>query len=347
MFYLIRKILITSASIALVISQIQAQKLLPFKLPDTGQSIGYTATLGEDADLIINPMSFTDNGDGTVTDNNTGLMWQKTDGGEMTIENATVYCKNLNLGGYTDWRLPTSIELFSINNYDHLNPALDIIYFTKTQAQYWWTSEKRADDSTRVWVVNAGGGIGPHPKTETVSAGGTKLFYVRAARNPFSTTFSVSHFTDNGNGTIKDNYTGLTWQKIQSPDTMTWEQALVYSKSISLAGKTDWRMPNVKELQSLNDETLFMPSFNRQYFPNVLSGNYWSSTSMYLSSSIAWDINVDYGIVSYNDKTLKQNVLLIRGGLDESDLNISEVLIPAGKFNGRSLWFWRSESSKR
>lgn len=312
---------------------LKAQKLLPFKLPDTGQNISYSLTPGEDADYIINPPSLTNNGDGTITDNNTGLMWQKVDGGEMTFESAVTYCNNLTLGGYNDWRLPTSIELFSINNFNHLNPALDTSYFTKTQAQYWWASEKRADDTTKVWVVNAGGGIGAHPKTETVSAGGTKLFQVRAVRNAISTNFSVAHLTDNGNGTITDNYTGLIWQKIQSPNTMTWEEALGYSDSLTLAGKKDWRLPNVKELQSLNDVKLIKPSFDKTYFPNVLSGNYWSSTTLYLTATKAWDINVDYGIVSQSDKTTKENVLLVRGGMDNSDLNISEALIPGGEYS--------------
>lgn len=317
---------------ALYFSQLYAQKFLPFKLPDTGQTGNYTSTHGEDSDFIINPSSFTDNKDGTITDNITGLMWQKTDGGEMIFENASSYCKNLKLAGYNDWRLPTSIELFSINNYDNLNPALNSSFFSKTNAEYWWTNEKRADDSTKVWVVNAGGGIGAHPITETISAGGVKYFNVRVVRNPFSTTFSVAHFTDNGNGTISDNYTGLTWQKIQSSNTMTWEEALAYSNNITLAGKSDWRLPNVRELQSLNDPRLILPSFNKNYFTNVLSGNYWSSTTLYLTSTKAWDINIDYGIVSYDDKTLKQNILLVRGGLDNNDLNISEVLIPAGEF---------------
>lgn len=64
----------------------QAQKLLPFKMPDTGQNVSYTATTGEDADYVLNPMSFTNNRNGKVTDNNTQLIWQKTDGGEMTYE---------------------------------------------------------------------------------------------------------------------------------------------------------------------------------------------------------------------------------------------------------------------
>ena len=326
-------VLLIASVTGLLFSEAMAQKLLPFKLPDTGQQTSYTATRGEDADFVINPLSFTDNGDGTITDNNTGLMWQKADGGEMTIESAAAYCATLALGGYSDWRLPTNHELFSINTYDNLNPALNSAYFTKTLADYWWTSDRRVDDTTKVWVVNAGGGTGAHPKTETISAGGTKRFHVRAVRNPYSTTFAVSHFKDNGDGTIKDNYTGLTWQKLQSSNTMTWEDALAYASTLSLGGKTDWRVPNVKELQSLNDEKLSKPSFNKTYFANVVSGNYWSSTSMYQSPGIAWDINLDYGIVSYDDKTIKQNVLCVRGGFDKTDLNFSEVLLPGGEFN--------------
>ena len=327
-----KNMLVTIALILLSLSQLDAQKLLPFRLPDTGQTTGYTATPGEDADFVINPPSFTDNGDGTITDNITGLMWQKTDSGEMVFENAASYCRNLSVGGYKDWRLPRSHELFSINNFESLNPALNTVYFTKTLADYWWTSDFRADDTTKVWVANAGGGIGAHPRSETISAGGSKRFHVRAVRNPYSTVFSLLHFNDNGNGTITDNYTGLVWQKIQSPTTMTWEEALAYSKSLSLAGKTDWRVPNIRELQSLNDEQLVKPSFNKTYFPNSLSGNYWSSTTMHLTTSIAWDINIDYGIVSYDDKTLKQNVLLVRGGMDNSSLGISEVQIPGGEY---------------
>ena len=315
-----------------LVFQVPAQKLLPFRLTDTGQTTSYTATQGEDADLVINPMSFTDNGDGTITDNNTGLMWQKTDGGEMTFEATSNYCKNLTLGGFTDWRLPTGIELFSLNDFDRINPALNTIYFPETAAEYWWTSEVCADDATKIWVVNAGGGIGAHPKTETVSAGGIKHFHVRAVRNAQTSTFSVSHFTDNGNGTITDNYTGLTWQKIQSANLMTWEEALTYCKTVTLANKSDWRLPNIKELQSLNDPTLSKPSFNKTYFPNMISGNYWSSTSLYMTPAKAWDLNVDYGIVSQSDKTLQENVILVRGGLDNSNLNLNEALIPGGEF---------------
>ena len=135
----------TIAIIIIVVSfyPTEAQKLLPFKLSDTGQTISTAEKRGEDADYLINPPSFTDNGNGTITDNNSGLMWQKTDGGEMTFEAASDYCKNLNLGGYYDWRLPTGVELFSINNYNHLKPALDTIYFTTIGSGNYWSSTFR------------------------------------------------------------------------------------------------------------------------------------------------------------------------------------------------------------
>jgi hypothetical protein len=101
------------------------------RVPDTGQTTSYTLTKGEDADFNINPPSYTDNENGTITDNVTGLIWQKTDGGEMTFENASAYCLSLNLGGYSDCRLPTCVELYSINRYDKVNPAMNTLYFTK------------------------------------------------------------------------------------------------------------------------------------------------------------------------------------------------------------------------
>jgi formylglycine-generating enzyme required for sulfatase activity len=319
---------------ALITLQVQAQKLLPFKLPDTGQNVSYTTIAGEDADYVINPMSFTNNGNATITDNNTGLIWQKTDGGEMTFEKAITYCDTLTLGGFTDWRLPTAIELFSIHFFESNKPALNTTYFTSTPAEYWWSSEKQAGDASVIWLTNAGGGVGNHAKTESKSAGGTRLIHVRAVRNPITTTFTVEHFTDNGDGTVKDNFTGLTWQKTSSTSPMTWETALAYSKTISLGGKLDWRLPNIKELQSLNDVSRMKPSINKTYFPSIVSSAfYWSSTSQYKTSAIAWDMNTDYGVVTYEEKTLSRYVILVRGGLDNSGLNITDKLIPAGTFS--------------
>src|SRR5512139_3103336 len=120
-----------------------------FKLPDTGQTKCYDsvspyaelpscAGTGQDGAYHINPMSYTDNGNGTVTDNNTGLMWQQQNDGIMynwyqasgtthPIDNPSSQnvCGSLALAGHSDWRLPSEKELMSIASYGLSVPAFD------------------------------------------------------------------------------------------------------------------------------------------------------------------------------------------------------------------------------
>ena len=285
-------------------------------LPDTGQTTSYTATVGEDNDYSINVPSFTDNGNGTITDMVTGLMWQQVDGGEMTIENASTYCNSLTLGGYTDWRLPTPMESFSILNLQRNNPALNTTYFPSSGADYWWTNTFQMNDNTKVWCTNAGGGIGNKPKLETISAGGNKSYHVRAVRDSTVPTTLANHYTDNGDGTVTDNLTQLVWQKVPTTTALTWEQALSYAEGLTLAGVSDWRLPNIKELQSLNDEGAMNPSVNTTYFSAIGVKNYWSSTTLLPNPSnltSAWYWNTQFGITTYDTKTNTNYVICVRG----------------------------------
>ena len=80
-----------------------------------------------------------------------------------------------------------------------------------------------------------------------------KLYYVALVRG--NTSHGVNSFVDNGDGTITDLATGLMWQKADSVVTYNWEQALDYAENLTLAGYSDWRLPNVKELQGIVDYT--------------------------------------------------------------------------------------------
>ncbi len=76
------------------------------------------AFFGQDAEYGGNAPSYTDNGDGTVTDKVTGLVWQQVDNGEgVDWGSALSYCDALALGGETDWRLPDAKTLQSIVDY--------------------------------------------------------------------------------------------------------------------------------------------------------------------------------------------------------------------------------------
>jgi hypothetical protein len=285
------------------------------QLPDTGQTVKYTKTPGEDADFTINPPSFADAGDGTVVDTVTGLMWQKEDGGEMTFDKAVAYPRQLKLAGHDDWRLPTSHELFSILNHGR-NPALDPVYFPRSEAEYWWSSETLAGDPNRVWVTNSGGGIGPHPRRETLSDGGPKRFHVRCVRGgPARAGAAGPRFKANGDRTVTDLATGLMWQQDEASSEMAWEDALKYAQALSLADRTDWRLPNVKELQSLNDESRTNPSIDRGAFPGARPAEYWSSTTLFSRDALrAWVIDFRLGIGTYADKTAPRPVRCVRGG---------------------------------
>ena len=301
-------------------------------LPDTGQTGSYTSTFGEDNDYNINVPSYINNGNSTITDNITGLMWQQADGGEMTIENAIIYADNLILGGFSDWRLPTPIESFSILNHQNNNPAISNI-FTASTAEYWWTNKFQVGDATKVWSTNAGGGIGNHSKLETISAGGVKKFHAKAVRDVTTPTTISNHFTDNGNGTITDNLTQLVWQKVSNPNLFTWENALVYAEGLNLATASDWRLPNIKELQSLNDETVSNPSVNTTFFPTIGVHNYWSSTSLPNQTSKAWYWSTIFGVTTYDTKTNTNFVICVRGipvvlAINEVDLKSKIKVFP-------------------
>ena len=295
------------------------------RLPDTGQKNSYTNTFGEDNDYSINLPYYIDNKNGTITDTITGLMWQQTDGGEMTIENATIYCDTLTLGGYTNWRLPSAHEAFSILNLQNNNPALDILYFTKTAAEYWWTNDKQTNDANKIWCTNAGGGIGNHPKTETISAGGTKKFHVRAVREVTIPTVILNHFSDNSNGTITDNLTNLVWQKEPNTIAVSWENALLYANNLILENDSDWRIPNIKELQSLNDEGFVNPSVNTSIFSNIGVKKYWSSTTQQNQTTNAWYWNTQFGITTYDPKINSNYIICVRTKTSNSSTSMNTI----------------------
>ena len=102
---------------------------LSYVINDTDQSGCYNnkaktacpksgAFLGQDAQYTRNKMAFKDNGDGTVTDLNTGLMWAKAQGVKVSWQKAVAGAKTFKLAGHSDWRLPTAKELYPLIDFD-------------------------------------------------------------------------------------------------------------------------------------------------------------------------------------------------------------------------------------
>lgn len=171
----------------------------------------------------------------------------------------------------------------------------------------------RADDPSKIWVVNFGGGIGAHAKSETISAGGSRPMHVRCVRGQ-SRILAGPQLHDNNDGSVTDRTTGLIWQRLGSEQSMTWEDALKACAHLNLAGRKDWRLPNIKELRSINDDRQVRPSLDGSFFPHAKADIYWSSTTQWNRPERAWYVDFVTGLVSYSDKTERHFVLAVCGG---------------------------------
>ena len=100
-----------------------------------------------------------------------------------------------------------------------------------------------------------------------------------------SGSMAFGAFVDNNDGTVTDTSTGLMWQQ-ETAGPMTWEQALSYCETISLAGHNDWRLPIRNELQSLVNYNVYEPSIDITVFPETLPSDYWSSTGYSTNNAI-------------------------------------------------------------
>ncbi|MCA9969533.1 MAG: DUF1566 domain-containing protein [Anaerolineales bacterium] len=279
-----------------------AADTLPYPIVDTGQTQCYDAAgapiacpagsplAGQDAQHGGSTPSYTDNGDGTVTDNVTGLTWQQSpdttaDGAidaadKLTYAQAENHCQTLTLANQTDWRLPDIKQLYSLIDFIGIDPSgysgtdisglvpfIDTDYFDFAygdtaageriiDAQY--ASSTLYVDTTPVEMlfgVNfADGRIKGYGLTMPGPGSTEKTFYVLCVRD--NAAYGQNDFVDNEDGTITDAATGLMWPRADSGAGLDWAEALAWVQAQNDAnylGYDDWRLPNAKELQSLVD----------------------------------------------------------------------------------------------
>ena len=183
-----------------------------------------------------------------------------------------------NFGGFSDWRLPTRKELRSIVNHGNYNPSIDTASFPNTQSSDYWSSTTFASATYAAWPILFYLGNDINSATKSSST------YVRAVRGKES----QKQFLDNQDGTITDTSTGLMWQQVTGLGTYSWAQALSYCENLTHASHSDWRLPTIKELDSIVDLTRSEPAINTTFYPDTISSFYWASTTGVNNASSAW-----------------------------------------------------------
>jgi hypothetical protein len=309
---------------------------------DTGQD-------GEYQEGVTGPRPrFTDNADGTITDNLTGLIWLKNANCflERTWSQALSDCSGLASGQCAltdgsssgDWRLPNRDELNNLMHANYYNPALPDTEgtgqwtngdpFNNVQFNSYWSSTTNAENTADAWYLHFYGG-GVYYQDKDLNG------FVLAVRggHPNGVDWPVPRFADNGDGTITDNLTGLVWLKNANCfGTRTWDEALTDCNGLASVqcGLTDgsiageWRLPNRNELYSLTDAQYFIPALPNMEgtgqwaegdpFNNVNTSYYWSSTTHADVTDNAWYVHFYSGGVYYQVKSTSSYVLPVRSG---------------------------------
>ena len=368
-------------------------------LPDTGQTICHDdqgapidcasdTCAGQDAFNATGcppEGRFVDNGDGTLTDTCTGLMWEKdagNGGNDLAWCAALAYCDGLELAGYEDWRLPSIRELHSIVDYGRLEPSLDPLF---TSPLYFYFSSTFGKTHRTALTINFASGSSGVVMTYQAKVravrGGTKCGAENGdinadgaldisdgvtilgriflgdptelmplcvtsgmpfglpetshtgCRNESGAAISCTNeacpgqdgllatgclpedrFLDNEDETITDSCTGLMWQKVTANhgEGLDWCSALLYCKELELAGHDDWRLPDIRELESLVDYGDSFPSINGLF--GASSNPYVSSTSLADNPTAVWTVNFAAGQLSYESKFSQHLVRAVRGG---------------------------------
>jgi len=236
---------------------------------------------GQDAQYLGADPAYKDNGDGTVTDHNTGLMWQQDPGEKMTYDESLAGADSFSLAGYDDWRLPSIKELYSLILFSGTDPSgpmnviatpfIDTDYFdfkygdtsageriidSQFVSSTTYLSTTMGGNATVFGVNFADGRIKGYPSGAMPGRSEGKGFFVLYVRG--NSDYGQNLFLDNNDGTITDAATGLMWSKADSGEGMDWEDALAWvqqKNQDNYLGQSDWRLPNAKELQSIVDYT--------------------------------------------------------------------------------------------
>jgi hypothetical protein len=252
-----------------------------------------------------------------VEDRWTGLIWHLNANlaeFPLTWKEAFEFVQEVNdsvTSGIKNWRLPTRSELFSLVSHQLINPALPEHHpFANVFNGYYWTQTECSRLPDQAWYIHLGGG--------RVYRGMKHGSYMVWPVTGKIKNQSVNDRFHMDGITTYDSLTNRTWLvgKEQPRVTVTWKEAADYIKNLNdrIGGFSDWRLPNIRELESLVDTTQHSPAFAAPSAFDIIQAGYWSSTTSLYEPRYAWVLYTMDGAIGVGFKTYADFfVLPVRG----------------------------------
>jgi hypothetical protein len=254
--------------------------------------------------------------------------------------------------GYNNWRLPNKNQLQGLVDYGSYQPSIDINFFPETGNGFYWTSTIDIDDIGSIWQIGFSSGrvagshsgdaryvrlVREHKVSQQVSpivSSNEQDIIKRNQVAPFQRcniqaqiSSPISRFKQDLQGNILDTHSGLIWKRCMEGLTgeacdegeqlkTSWLQALLYAEKISnnettpLA--TNWRLPNIKELQSIVETQCEEPALNPFVFPNIPFENVWSSTPHSFYTDSSYYLQYQNSIIFYGSREQQLSLHLVR-----------------------------------
>lgn len=239
-----------------------------------------------------------------------------------------------NFCGYSDWRVPDNAQFMSLVNFGNgFGPnsyKIDQAYFPNATSDFYWTASpyRGSHGEFYAWAFQLAFGNNKNVQRYQASA----LRLVRVI-DPF--VDSVKQTPDeryfvNNDGTVTDLATDLMWAQCVvgvsgvscdngAAEAMNWAAALEHAQTSDLAGYSDWRLPNIKELYSLVDFNRVEPAINLNVFPSTTADYTWSSSPMIDFAQDSWFVNFKAGLNWFKGRSSDMLVRLVRSGSGDNE----------------------------
>jgi hypothetical protein len=252
-------------------------------------------------------------------DNVTGLLWRRSDVAYSTGLVPSDWC------GRTKWRAPFVHELLSLVNLGQTlpdEPYVDTNFFAVGRAPLYSGEDYLGEAPGTKWALDIGnrglaGAYSPqNPPNET-----RRVLWVQgdsAVNDPLASDYDVTQISQDFK--VVDTRRDLVWLVPQQPQALTWQEAVESVSAINADapdGRTDWRLPNRSELNSLVKRSETDPALDSKVEGAFAAGFdfsqvFWTSTPDPLYATLAWQVGFFRGDITTGEKTNQARVIYVR-----------------------------------